>query len=159
MRSALAAVALCLALASALSAQAVARDGDEVANDIARQVMSPFCPGVTLHDCPSDAAVELRQQIAQWARAGWARERIVAHLESEYGATTIRAAPAAEGAGWLAWLLPAAAVVAAAAGGTLLARRWTKSDSGAPRGASVATPTAEERARLDAELAELRARS
>ena len=41
-----------LALAGPVSAQSP----EDLANDISQKVMSPFCPGVTLHDCPSQSA-------------------------------------------------------------------------------------------------------
>ncbi|MGH2755577.1 MAG: cytochrome c-type biogenesis protein [Actinomycetota bacterium] len=126
---------------------------DDVANSVAQKVMSPFCPGLTLHDCPSDAAAELREEIAGWARQGWSEERIIDELEAEFG-PGIRAAPPTEGSGLVAWLLPAVALAGAAGLGVLLARRWTRNRS-ADQG--VASPVdADERARIEAELREIR---
>ncbi|MEA2509808.1 MAG: cytochrome c-type biosis protein CcmH [Actinomycetota bacterium] len=114
--------------------------------------MSPFCPGVTLHDCPSDNAIQLRSQIAKWASRGWSRQRIMAKLLAEYG-PDIRAVPSDRGASLLVWLLPAVAVVLGAATAAALARRWTqKSDEQPP---PLDLPP-HDRQRLEEELALVR---
>jgi cytochrome c-type biogenesis protein CcmH len=124
----------------------------DVANDVSSSVMSPFCPGVTLHDCPSDAATHLRVRIERWARAGLGRDAIVERLRAQYG-PVIDAAPPRSGAGLIAWLGPAAAVLCGALVAWSLTRRWARSRA---RGSSPgAPPSAQERARLDAELAQL----
>ena len=136
----------------------------DIANDIANQIMSPFCDGVTLHDCPSEEAEALRDRIERWAGAGWSKGRIVERLRSEYG-PGIAAAPPTEGAGLLAWALPALAVVAGGCAAWVLVRRWT---GGRPEGATGSRvepsgpprppdTTDAERLRLDAELKALRA--
>lgn len=139
-----------------LQTPAYAGSPESLAADIAREVMSPYCPGVTVHDCPSDQAVELRDRIADWARAGMNREEILARLEAEYG-ESIRAAPPARGAGLLAWLLPALAVATGAFVAWRAARRWTGGKpfpSGeAPRPSPE--PSLEDRARLERELRRL----
>lgn len=132
----------------ALSGGAVAAPED-VANDISRQVMSPYCPGVTLHDCPSAAAIELRAQIAEWATAGWSEDRIMDRLVAEYG-ETIRAVPPTEGAGLLAWVLPAAGLAAAIGIGVYVLRRFGPRE--APQKEDAVAVSADERARLTAEL-------
>jgi cytochrome c-type biogenesis protein CcmH len=126
---------------------------DDVANDISSEVMSPFCEGVTLHECPSSAALSLRARIEEWVRSGWSRHRIMNRLEQQYGAS-IRAAPPRSGTGLVAWVAP---VIALAAGGLVAwvrARRWS---AGSPR-ARPAAATPGERRRLEAELAMARAR-
>lgn len=122
---------------------------EDVAAEISSEVMSPFCPGSTLHDCPSAAAVELREDIEDRARAGWSKARIVEWLEDEYG-PAIHGAPPAEGAGWLAWTLPAVAVLAAIA---IAAAFLTRARRSVPRGPA---PTERERAELERELTRLR---
>lgn len=128
---------------------------EDVANDISSEVMSPYCPGVTLHDCASQEAVDLRERIVGWAAAGWSRARILDTLEAEFG-PQIRAAPPAEGTGLLAWLLPALAVLGGVAVAWTVARTW--SSRGRSGGASRPPTRAsdEDRMRLDAELARLR---
>ena len=115
--------------------------------------MSPFCPGVTLHDCPSDAAIDLRARIERWARAGLSDDAIVARLSAQYG-PAIAAAPSRSGPGWVAWLLPVAALVGGAAAAAAMLRRWSRARSDAGGRGGPLGP--EDRARLDAELAELK---
>jgi cytochrome c-type biogenesis protein CcmH len=127
---------------------------DEVATSVSQKIMSPFCPGLTLHDCPSDAAADLRTEIAGWARDGLGEDQIIERLEAEYGAGVL-ASPPADGAGLVAWVLPVAGLLAAIGIGLLLARRWTRS-AASTRGAGAVSVDPSERARLEAELREIR---
>lgn len=138
----------------ALAPQAVAAGPEDVANDISNNVMSPFCPGVTLHDCPSETALELRAEIEEWASSGMGRAEIMAELETQFG-PEIRAVPQASGSGLFAWLLPAVGVLAAAALGIVLSKRWS-GGNGAEIELAGAPPTSEERNRLERELRGLR---
>ena len=122
---------------------------EDVANDIAGEIMSPFCDGVTLHDCSSRAAEDLRAQILTWAQDGWSRDRIIAELESRYGAEQISGTPPVRGSGLLAWLLPAVALLGGGALAFTLARRWSRRTPPA-----ATSPVSEEdRSRVDVELA------
>jgi cytochrome c-type biogenesis protein CcmH/NrfF len=114
---------------------------EDVASRISSEVMSPFCDGVTLHDCPSAEADELRREIATWARAGMSEQAILDRLEREYG--VVRGTP--DNA--VAWILPGLAALGGAVGVLLLARRWAKRGPRAP-----ARVSAEDRRRIDAEL-------
>ena len=143
--AALVAVALLMLVAPAGAA------ADDVAERVSHQVMSPFCPGLTLHDCPSQKAVELRSQIERWAAAGWSEARIMNELESEYG-PRIRAVPAADGDGLLAWVIPLAVVALGAGIAWTLIRRWARE-----RDEPAAPPLAPaDRARVESALAEYR---
>jgi cytochrome c-type biogenesis protein CcmH/NrfF len=137
-----------------LLASPAAATPEDVANDISNEIMSPFCDGVTLHDCPSQEALKLRERIEAWVSQGQGRSQIMRHLEREFDAG-IRAAPVAEGAGFVAWLPPVAALAAGAAGVWAVVRRWSRSTQ-TPSPVSV-TMTGEERQRLEHELATLRA--
>jgi cytochrome c-type biogenesis protein CcmH/NrfF len=55
------------------------------AQSIARQTMSPFCPGRTLADCPSEYAAEWRHDIQQMVNAGRSASEIQAELERRAG--------------------------------------------------------------------------
>ena len=147
-----------LALALLLLGPATAGAAPEdTANEVAGEIMSPYCPGVTLHDCPSGAATKLRDRIAGWARDGWTKDRILDELKAEFG-PSILAAPPSEGAGLVAWILPGAVVLAGALTALVLARRWTKRASKEAVGSTEGI-TSEDRRRLEAELSELRWRT
>ena len=128
---------------------------EDTANDISEQIMSPYCPGVTLHDCPSDAAVALRDRIEAMAEQGMERAEIIAVLEQEYG-ESIRAVPPASGSGLGAWLLPGLAALGGVAAGWLLLRRWVRIPA-RPDGYDESVHiTPADRRRLDTELKKLR---
>lgn len=55
------------------------------AAQIAREVMSPFCPGRTVSDCTSEYAAEWRREILVMVQAGRSSESIVAELSSRAG--------------------------------------------------------------------------
>ena len=165
MRSVRAAAAVAVALL--LLASPASAGPEDMANDIASKVMSPFCPGVTLHDCPSAEAQDLRDRIERWARQGLSEDQILDSLEAAYG-VSIRSTPPAGDGGWLAWALPGTALVAGLVLGWLLLRRWTNA---AARGRARDEESMEraregrvgredlgdrDRRRLDAELAMLR---
>lgn len=141
-------LALALLIVGVVAAPAAATPQD-VANEISREVMSPFCKGVTLHDCPSQAAADLRRQIEQWAADGWSKPRIMDELEERYG-PSIHAVPQ-DSAGTPAWLLPGIALALGLVGLAWLAPRWAK------RSTTDGPPIDPiERARVEQELAALR---
>lgn len=145
-------VVLCALLAVPGIAHAAPED---VANAVSQEVMSPYCPGVTLHDCPSSRAQDMRDEITAWARDGMTKDEIMARLEDEFG-PSIRAVPSG-GGGLVAWLLPALALLLGGAGAFFLARRWSKRRPPAAPASPAASPEAA--ARLNAELDRLRAES
>ena len=104
----------CLGLA--LAAGAAAEDPKGWAYALSREMMSPFCPGRSLSDCPSTEAESLRMWILVQEAGGRERSDVEAELLDRYG-DVILAAPRAQGFGWAAYLLPAAVFVA---GGILL---------------------------------------
>ena len=127
---------------------------EQIANDVSDEIMSPYCPGVTLHDCSSEAALDLRNRIESWAERGWTKARILDHLEDQWG-DQIRATPPSDGWGFLAWLLPGLVLVAGVVLASFLAAGWRRGT-----GADTTEPAAvdpEDRSRLDRELTRLRA--
>jgi cytochrome c-type biogenesis protein CcmH/NrfF len=52
---------------------------------IARQTMSPFCPGRTLSDCPSEYATAWRRDIRAMVARGMSADEIQRELESRVG--------------------------------------------------------------------------
>ena len=123
---------------------------EDIANEIASEVMSPYCDGVTLHDCPSRAALDLRAEIETWARDGWSKAQIVDELERQFG-PRIHATPTeTEGIG--AWALPTLALLAGAGAVAIFATRWTRR-----RSAEHLQPVdSRDHARVERELAALR---
>ena len=108
---------IALALALFGSAPAVADTGAESnwAYEAAAELMSPFCPGRTLADCPSPNAESLRLWLVVQAAAGRSRSEVEEELYARYG-DIMRPAPKAEGMGLTAYLIP----IAVFAGGGLL---------------------------------------
>lgn len=135
----------------ALSSPASATPQDQ-ANSLSGEIMSPFCPGVTLHECPSAEAVAMRNRIVEWFAMGETRAQIMDRLEDEYG-SSIRAVPPTEGAGLGAWLLPITAVIFGLGVAAFLLRRWTRG-SGPEKAPTGVAPV--DRARLESELTALR---
>jgi cytochrome c-type biogenesis protein CcmH/NrfF len=139
------------ALSIALMAPVAHAAPQDVANDISMHVMSPFCPGVTLHDCPTENAAELRERIVVMVEDGFTRGQIIEFIENEYGVAT-RATPDPGGAGIIVWLLPGIAALGGAAVAWHFARRWARFPA-RPEGYDPdAHITASDRRRLDAEL-------
>jgi cytochrome c-type biogenesis protein CcmH/NrfF len=130
-------------------------DPQDIANDISRQMLSPYCPGITLHDCPSDNSIALRSRITRWAERGMDKAAIERRLEADFG-ENIWASPETSGSGLWAWVLPIAAGVAGVALVGVLATRWARRP--APERTDGPDPTPEQRRRLDLELAALRDR-
>jgi len=128
----------CLALAALLllaPAGASAQDGTDAEESewgyaLASELMSPYCPGRTLPDCPSPQAAELREWIVAQEEAGRSQQEVRQQLLARFGDQLLQS-PRAEGFGLVAYLLPAAALVA---GGWLLLaflRRQRAASSGA----------------------------
>ncbi len=124
---------------------------EDVANDISQQVMSPFCAGVTLHDCPSQEAVDLREEIEQWVRDGMTRAQILERLERDFG-TSVRAAPPVAGSGLGAWVVPALGALGGAVIAAELARRWVRRSAQHEGAHPVTQVSAGDRRRLEREL-------
>jgi cytochrome c-type biogenesis protein CcmH len=154
-RSAVVALALFL-VAGAVRSQEPAPDAqmiDTRANDLYDEIMSPFCPGRTLANCPSPQAATMRELVKQQLAAGMSEDEIVDSLYGVYGEIVL-GAPRAEGIGILAWVMPAVFLLL----GIALLTAWLRSAgrraaTQAPAPAPDLDPT--EQARLDAELSEL----
>ncbi|MFN2526761.1 MAG: cytochrome c-type biogenesis protein CcmH [Actinomycetota bacterium] len=142
-----------LGLAGSLLMSPAIAAPEDVANDISNQIMSPYCPGVTLHDCPSDAAARLRSHIVGWAEEGMSRAEIMQRLEDEFG-PSIRATPPSRGTGLLAWILPIGAIGAGLVTALLLVSRWKR--RAAP---GQATVSPEDRERVELALQAYRSRT
>jgi cytochrome c-type biogenesis protein CcmH/NrfF len=115
-------VAGLLLAGGARAADAPARPEERWAYELPHELMSPFCPGRALAECPSPQADELRLWILQQARAGASKEEVEAALLRTFG-DRVRQTPRVEGVGLVAYVVPAVLVVAGAGLLVLFLRR------------------------------------
>ena len=76
------------------------------ASQVFEGMMSPFCPGRLLRDCPSTSAHELKDKIRGMISEGKSREEILDQMAVLYG-EHIRSSPPTKGFGLVGWLTPA----------------------------------------------------
>ena len=114
---------------------------------LSKEVMSPYCPGRALSDCPSPQAGELRQWIVEQENAGVSRSEVEQELFRVFGDQLLQA-PRAEGMGLMAYLIPA---LAFAAGGALVVFFLRRQRSSIGGGEPAPAPTAP----LDPDLEQL----
>jgi len=105
---------------------------------LSNRVMSPYCPGRSLSDCPSPQAAELREWIVEQENAGVSRSEVEQELFRVFGDQLLQA-PRAEGMGLMAYLVPA---LAFAAGGALVAFFLRRQRSSSAGGEAAPAPTA-----------------
>jgi cytochrome c-type biogenesis protein CcmH len=133
---------------------APARASEGWAYDLMNELMSPYCPGRLLADCPSPQAQTLRMWLIVQEAAGRPRAEVEAEVIARYGEEHVLGAPRAEGFGLTAYALPALAVLA---GGGLLVwflRRQTRAPP-TPKPVAAGPPLDPELERLlDERLAE-----
>jgi cytochrome c-type biogenesis protein CcmH/NrfF len=106
-------VAVLLGAALGLVAPAALAEG-EWSHELSNELMSPYCPGRTLTDCPSGQAAELREWIQAQERTGRSREVVEEELYARFG-DVLRSAPRPRGFGLTAYLIPIAAFLAGGA--------------------------------------------
>ncbi len=86
---------------------------------VAARIMSPYCPGLVVADCPTRQSAELRSHIDDRIDMGWTNAEIDRWLVANYGEQIL-----GRPRGISSWLVPlAAAVVGAAVLGYILIRR------------------------------------
>jgi cytochrome c-type biogenesis protein CcmH len=137
-------------LAAGFAAAAAAEPTRGWAYDVARELMSPFCPGITIADCTSQQAATLRAWLLVQEAAGRPREEVEAELLARYG-EGILAKPRARGMGLAAWGVPIAIFLLGGGFVALYLRRQTRDAHAQPR--AVPAPLSPELARLvDEEL-------
>ncbi|HEY8201447.1 MAG TPA: cytochrome c-type biogenesis protein CcmH [Actinomycetota bacterium] len=110
-RIALAGLVMAAAAAIVISARGPDPDATPTAEAVENRVMSAWCPGLTLAECPSNQAAALRQKIAAHVAERWSNRRIDAWLVDSYGEAVLGRPRSAT-----AFLVPLAAV----AGGALV---------------------------------------
>ena len=105
------------ALYLGLSLAAAGADPEGWAYTVSNDLMSPFCPGRTLAECPSPQADELRLWIIVQEAAGRSQADVEEELYARFG-EVLRSAPEVRGIGIAAYALPIAVFVG---GGLLVA--------------------------------------
>ncbi len=133
-RAALVALVLSVGLSSVALTHAYAQvSSDELDRrsvQVYQQVLSPFCPGRSLNDCPSSKAHDLKLEMRQRLEQGVAPEVVVEDVVRRFG-EQYRAVPQNAGFGKLVWLVPLAFLIGGAVLALLLARgRRTEVSSG-----------------------------
>jgi len=127
----------------------------ERARALSSELMSPFCPGLLLSDCPSGYAAELRAEIERRLVAGESTSHITDDLAHRYG-RDILGDPPATGLGLVFWI---ALIAAAAVSSVLVAyavRRSSRRRADDAGARHVSRARARElAAKLDDELIEL----
>jgi cytochrome c-type biogenesis protein CcmH len=98
---------------------------DKRAYQLYQQVLSPFCAGRSLNDCPSSKAHDLKLQMRQRLAAGDSEDVILADFLKEFG-EKYRAVPEYSGFGLFAWWMP----IAFLALGAIVALRLAVSKGG-----------------------------
>lgn len=134
----------------------VSPDTDRQARQLFHSLMSPYCPGSLLAECPSSQAGVLRDTVRARLARGRSPEDIVDDLRAIYG-DEILASPPYTGLGGLVWLGTAAIFL----GGLGIAAWWLNQRRAQDRGAiaesravTTAVDDTELRERLRAQLAE-----
>lgn len=151
--------ALFLAASLALTARGPNPNAIPTTAEVSERIMSPFCPGLTLSECPSSQSAELRARIAQKIEDAWTNRRIDDWLVASYGEAVLARPRRA-----VAFVVPIGALLAATALVVLLIARWSGSERARTNEAGEpapsidsenegASPTESEKERLASELA------
>jgi len=98
-------------------------------------LMSPYCPGRVLIDCPSPQADELRSWIQDQEDAGRGRTEVERDLYARFGDVILQA-PRASGFGLAAYVIPLVAAVAGVALVAAFLRRQARSGARVKTGPS-----------------------
>lgn len=130
-------MALLVALLVAGAAAADSPKPEGWAYDLAGYLMSPYCPGRTLADCPSPQAQTLRMWLIVQEAAGRSQDEVEQELYARFG-DQIRPAPRAEGFGLTAYAVPIGAFLAGGLLVFLYLRTHTRGGSGPGAGPPAA---------------------
>ncbi len=116
-------IAVALLAGLLLAGPAAAQEDPEIAlarsaHELSRELMSPYCPGRTLADCPSPDAGAVREEIRVALRAGEPVDSIRKRIEARFGAVVVGVPTTA-----LGWLIPILGLAAGAGVLVLVLRR------------------------------------
>lgn len=123
-----------LLLALLATGPALAEDTEEWGYAMANELMSPYCPGRALAECPSPQAEDLRRWILAQEEMGRSKAEVEEELIANYGDQLLQA-PRAEGIGLLAYLAPVALFVLGGVIVGMFMRRQTQAPAPALAGA------------------------
>ncbi len=98
---------------------------------LSREVMSPYCPGRTLADCPSPDAAALRAEVRGLFASGLDEQAVWARLEERFGDAVIGVPR-----GVLGWTLPGLVLLAGAGVLVFVLRRISGGEGGSDPGPS-----------------------
>ncbi|TVR62963.1 MAG: hypothetical protein EA422_10355 [Gemmatimonadales bacterium] len=119
------------------------------------QLLSPYCPGLMLSQCPVEPSRMLRDSIHMLANQGWTADELKSWMLANHGPEW-QAVPDRSGAGLWAWILPPFALVAGFGTVIVVARRFSRpEDEDSDERADRPGPTPEDEARLREALREL----
>ncbi len=119
------------------------------------QLLSPYCPGLMLSQCPVEPSRMLRDSIHMLAGQGWTADELKAWMLANHGPEW-QAVPDRSGAGLWAWILPPVALMAGFGTVVVVARRFSRSEEEDDEGRQFRSdPTPEDEARLREALREL----
>jgi cytochrome c-type biogenesis protein CcmH/NrfF len=114
-----------LAALLAFSSGVHAEENPGWAYELADEIMSPYCPGRALSECPSGNADAMRRWIIEQEKAGVPRTEVEEALFARFGDQLLQA-PKAEGVGIVAYAVPGVAfLLGGIAVVVFLARRRT----------------------------------
>jgi cytochrome c-type biogenesis protein CcmH/NrfF len=119
--------ALLAGLLCAAFTASTAPAGESWSSDLRHELMSPFCPGMTLAKCPSGQAEQLWVWIQLQEAAGATREEVEAQLVERYGEGILPAPPPRDFMAIAGYAVPILAIVAGAPLVYWLLRRLTRS--------------------------------
>ena len=133
-------------LAFGTTRDAGARTPEERVEDISKQLACPVCDGESVYESRNTQSASIRTEIkAQVTSTDATDDEIIAYIVQNFAAKT-QLLPKATGFESLVWVLPSVALVCAAVGLYFAFRRW--------RLAADAVPSDDDRARVEAALAE-----
>lgn len=133
-----------------LEAQEASSQLDAQAYEMYQQVLSPFCPGRSLNDCPSSKAHDLKEEMRQRLEQGVPPEEIIEEVFTRFG-DQYRAVPHYAGFGKLVWWVPLSFVALGALLIVLLARGKQRKNTGA-KVPSISPLSDEQRRAIESEL-------
>lgn len=118
-------------------------DAVPTSDEVAGRMMSPFCPGLTLDECPSDQASRLRAEVDEMVRRGDTNAEIDRWIVDNFGEVAL-----ARPGGSLAWVAPPLAVLAGLGVVMLFLRRRTGGGEAGPEPSAMVPELSEQDEKL-----------